>query len=172
MVAEVDEVLVRHRHEALVQDGEAADARVEDADGPGIRHGAIVGSGVLCARVRRLLLVAALLCSGPRPHRPSRKQTGRADDERRHVDRLRPLRAGRRARPQAAGRASSCCTGSAARRTAWRRSRRSSSRRLRGARLHRRAATARRRGDVGLAGPDEIVRRAARWSRSSPGCRR
>ena len=32
-VAEVDEVLVRERDEALVQDGEAAHARVEDADG-------------------------------------------------------------------------------------------------------------------------------------------
>ena len=50
MVAEVDEVLVRHRHEALVQDGQAADAGVEDADWAGIGHGAIVGSGgVLCA---------------------------------------------------------------------------------------------------------------------------
>jgi hypothetical protein len=29
VVTEVDEVLVRHRHEALVEDGEAADARVE-----------------------------------------------------------------------------------------------------------------------------------------------
>ena len=34
MVAEVDEVLVRHRDEALVEDGQAADARVEHADGP------------------------------------------------------------------------------------------------------------------------------------------
>ena len=33
VVAEVDEVLVRHRHEALVQHGQAADAGVEDADG-------------------------------------------------------------------------------------------------------------------------------------------
>ena len=33
VVAEVDEVLVRHRHEALVEDGQAADARVEDAYG-------------------------------------------------------------------------------------------------------------------------------------------
>ena len=32
MVAEIDEILVRHRHEALVQNGEAPDSRVEDAD--------------------------------------------------------------------------------------------------------------------------------------------
>ena len=32
-VAEVDEVLVRHRDQALVQDGEPAGAGVEDADG-------------------------------------------------------------------------------------------------------------------------------------------
>ena len=31
-VAEVQEVLVRQRHEALVQDGEAADSGVEDGD--------------------------------------------------------------------------------------------------------------------------------------------
>ena len=35
-VSEVHEVLVRERDEALVQDGEAAHARVEDADGAGI----------------------------------------------------------------------------------------------------------------------------------------
>ena len=34
VVAEVDEILVRHRHEALVQDGKPAHARVEHADGP------------------------------------------------------------------------------------------------------------------------------------------
>ena len=33
VVAEVDEVLVRQRHEALVEDGEPADSRVEHADG-------------------------------------------------------------------------------------------------------------------------------------------
>ena len=38
VVAEVDEVLVRHRHEALVEDGQSAHARVEDAYGPRI-HG-------------------------------------------------------------------------------------------------------------------------------------
>ena len=47
VVAEVDEVLVRHRHEALVEDGEAAHARVEDADGPGSTR-AIVGLGRIC----------------------------------------------------------------------------------------------------------------------------
>src|SRR5205085_5261808 len=36
MVAEVDEVLVRHGYEALVQDGQAAHARVEDAHRPRI----------------------------------------------------------------------------------------------------------------------------------------
>src|SRR5207244_897087 len=34
-------VLVRHRHEALVQDGQAARTRIEDADRPRV-HGAIV----------------------------------------------------------------------------------------------------------------------------------
>src|SRR5579862_5862943 len=33
VVAEVEEVLVRHRHQALVHDGETAHARVEYADG-------------------------------------------------------------------------------------------------------------------------------------------
>ena len=42
-VAEVDEVLVRHRHQALVEDGQPAHARVEDADRPRI-HLAIVRS--------------------------------------------------------------------------------------------------------------------------------
>ena len=41
VVAEVDKVLVRHGHEALVQDGQAAHARVEHADRPRI-HTAIV----------------------------------------------------------------------------------------------------------------------------------
>src|SRR5215211_3002338 len=41
VVAEVDEVLVRHGHEALVQDSEAAHARVEDADRSRV-HRAIV----------------------------------------------------------------------------------------------------------------------------------
>ena len=45
VVAEVDEVLVRQGHETLVQDRQSSDTRVEDTDGPGIRHGAIVGSG-------------------------------------------------------------------------------------------------------------------------------
>ena len=34
VVAQVDDVLVRHRHEALVQDGQPAHTRVEDADRP------------------------------------------------------------------------------------------------------------------------------------------
>jgi hypothetical protein len=41
-VAEVDEVLVRQRDEALVQDGEAAHARVEHPDRP-LVHPRIVG---------------------------------------------------------------------------------------------------------------------------------
>jgi hypothetical protein len=44
MVAEVDEVLVRHRHETLVQDGQAADAGIEDADRSRI-HAAILRRG-------------------------------------------------------------------------------------------------------------------------------
>ena len=39
VVAEIDEVLVRHGHQALVEDGQASDSRVEDADGTRI-HGA------------------------------------------------------------------------------------------------------------------------------------
>ena len=39
VVAEIDEVLVRHRHEALVQNGKPADARVEHADGPRVHGG-------------------------------------------------------------------------------------------------------------------------------------
>ena len=38
VVAEVDEVLVRHRHEALVQDGQPADAGVEHADRPRVHR--------------------------------------------------------------------------------------------------------------------------------------
>ena len=74
VVAEVDEVLVRHRHEALVQDGQAADAGVEDTDGPGIRHGAILGRRRTC-RLRILSLDGGqrqdrdLLLGGRRPRR-------------------------------------------------------------------------------------------------------
>src|SRR5205085_1186665 len=39
VVAEVDEVLVRHRHEALVQNGEPAHPRVEDAYGSPVHRG-------------------------------------------------------------------------------------------------------------------------------------
>ena len=39
VVAEVEEVLVRHRHQALVQHGQAADAGVEHADRPRIHRG-------------------------------------------------------------------------------------------------------------------------------------
>ena len=39
VVAEVDEVLVRHRHQALVEDGEPADAGVEHADRPRVHRG-------------------------------------------------------------------------------------------------------------------------------------
>ena len=39
VVAEVDEVLVRHRHQALVQHGQPAHAGVEDADRPRIHRG-------------------------------------------------------------------------------------------------------------------------------------
>ena len=45
MVAEEDEVLVRHRHEALVEDGQAADSRIEDAHGARI-HGCHRSEGV------------------------------------------------------------------------------------------------------------------------------
>jgi hypothetical protein len=44
VVAEVDEILVRHRDETLVENGEAPDARVEDADGPRV-HLAILEPG-------------------------------------------------------------------------------------------------------------------------------
>ncbi len=41
VVAEVDEVLVRHRDEALVEDGQAADSRVENSDGARIHAGIV-----------------------------------------------------------------------------------------------------------------------------------
>jgi hypothetical protein len=44
VVAEIDEVLVRHRHETFVQDGEPAHSRVEYPDRPLI-HVAIVSPG-------------------------------------------------------------------------------------------------------------------------------
>ena len=39
MVAEIDEVLVRHRDETLVQNGQPADTRVENADRPRVHRG-------------------------------------------------------------------------------------------------------------------------------------
>ena len=44
-VAQVDEVLVRHRHETLVQDGQAAHARVEDADRTRVHRRETTGRG-------------------------------------------------------------------------------------------------------------------------------
>ena len=69
MVAEIDEVLVRQGDEALVQDGQPADAGVEHADRPRI-HGGDRRTGLPCRRVvgRRSVLfavvVAALVWSG------------------------------------------------------------------------------------------------------------
>ncbi len=60
MVAEVDEVLVRHRDETLVEDGQAADAGVEDAYGPRIHcaHRKWALALRLVGRVRVVLAVA------------------------------------------------------------------------------------------------------------------
>src|SRR5439155_5816119 len=58
-----DEVLVRHGHEALVQDGQAAHARVEHADWTWV-HPAILGVPFSAVRLRPLaltILVAAVL---------------------------------------------------------------------------------------------------------------
>jgi hypothetical protein len=55
-VSEVDDVFVRHRHQALVEDGQAAHARVEDPHRPGI-HRAIVG----CANMRLAALAVTLV---------------------------------------------------------------------------------------------------------------
>ena len=54
VVAEVDEILVRHRHQALVEDREPARARVEDTDGPRVHRAIVRGcEGVACdARMR------------------------------------------------------------------------------------------------------------------------
>src|SRR5438105_2093097 len=62
VVAEVDEVLVAHRHEALVQDGEPAHPRVEDAHRPRI-HAAILGGDTLSVVRRRLAVLAAALAA-------------------------------------------------------------------------------------------------------------
>ncbi len=68
MVAEVHEVLVRKRDEALVEDGQPADAGVEKAHRTDI-HGRSVKGATLCAAVGRALvllasLAAALLLGG------------------------------------------------------------------------------------------------------------
>jgi fermentation-respiration switch protein FrsA (DUF1100 family) len=62
VIAEVEEVLVRHRHEALVEDGKTAHTRVEDADRPPVHGGdstALPGD-VYVAGVGRLLAVVVL----------------------------------------------------------------------------------------------------------------
>jgi len=59
MVAEVDEVLVRHGHQTFVQDGQAAHARVEHANRPRI-HTAIVSPGYAVHLVRRFFVLLAV----------------------------------------------------------------------------------------------------------------
>jgi esterase/lipase len=78
VVAEIDEVLVRHRHEALVQHGQPSDAGVENPDSTPIRHGAILEtrSGTIAAVVRRLVLIAALLLVWAAPAKAFTKETG------------------------------------------------------------------------------------------------
>jgi alpha-beta hydrolase superfamily lysophospholipase len=68
VVAEIDEILVRHRDEAFVENGEASDSGVEDAEGPRIHchHRKWEVAFVLVGQVRVLLalVVAALACAG------------------------------------------------------------------------------------------------------------
>ena len=68
MVAEIDEILVRHRHEALVEDGQPSHAGIEDAHGPRVHsgHRKWTLAFVLVGRVRVFLalLVVALTCAG------------------------------------------------------------------------------------------------------------
>ena len=60
VVAEVDEVLLRERDQALVENGQAADAGVEQAYGTGV-HGSKCKRGYPCAAVgRRIVLVLAV----------------------------------------------------------------------------------------------------------------
>ena len=49
VVAQVDEVLVRHRDQALVENGEAPDAGIEDTDRPPIHRPGLYGSDLLLA---------------------------------------------------------------------------------------------------------------------------
>src|SRR3989475_176955 len=66
VVTQVDEILVRHRDEALVQDGQAAHARVEHAHRPRI-HTAIVSPGYAVHLVRRFLVVFAVALTALAP---------------------------------------------------------------------------------------------------------
>src|SRR6266576_1825926 len=66
--AEVDEVLVRHRHETLVEDGQASNTGVEHAHWPrvhgGHRKGALAFVSVGRTRVAVLVAVGVLACAG------------------------------------------------------------------------------------------------------------
>ena len=110
-----------------MQDGEAADARVEDADRARVGHGAIVGAGLPCRRETRSCSSSPPPSSGRRRprHSPSRPARGRWPTARRSPTTSTSPTARRR---PAAGPAWSSCTASAARRTTWRRSPRSSPR--------------------------------------------
>ena len=117
VVAEVDEVLVRQRDEALVQDGQAADTGVEHADGPRI-HGGDRRTGLPCRRswaAEVSSFAVALRCA--RLERLGARSDAAAADDRglgRREARLLGSSCPTRPRPPAASPASCSSTGSAA----------------------------------------------------------
>ena len=75
VVAEIDEVLVRRGHEALVEHCEATDSGVEHADRPRV-HGAILGRGYCVDGVKRLLVTVVLALVATAPAHAYVKATG------------------------------------------------------------------------------------------------
>ena len=107
MVAEVDEVLVREADQALVEDGEPADAGVEHADRPRVDGGARAASAGDAARGHRAPAREAPARSCAR-ERASRRRSGRCPtgDGRRHSTGLPRHRA-----PIVRSTAGLCCRG-------------------------------------------------------------
>ena len=150
-VAEVDEVLVRQGHQALVQHRQAADARVEHADRPLVHlRDCREGGRRLPSPVLRALVVAPSPRSrSPAPASAFSKRTG-ADDGRRRP--ARPRTDG--AAPAAAG--ALVLHGLAGNRGTVDAVAARSRRRLFGARL-RRPRARRLGGEITLAGPREVA---------------
>ena len=127
VVAKVDDVLVRHRDEQLVDDGEAVDAGVEDADEPGTTAAESVRPairGILWPRPgRRLLSPPATSARAPRRGgaRPRAAASGSAAASQHDVTivgatgpaRRVAVRAGRVAAPGAGPRWCSCTVSAA-----------------------------------------------------------